>query len=60
MSRACTFTEADVYRALKAARKAGLPVHKFEIDRTGKIVVLTGKAEDSANDDNGRNEWDGV
>jgi hypothetical protein len=51
MSRGpCAFTEAGVTRALKAAQKAGLSVHKFEIDRTGKIVVTTAKGEDSATD----------
>lgn len=41
MSRAnSTFRQADVTRALKGARAAGLEVGHFEIDAAGKIVVF--------------------
>ena len=64
MSRGpCTFTETAVSRALKAAQRCGLVVYRFEIDRSGKIVVVTVKGKDSATDmpaDDGRNEWDCV
>jgi hypothetical protein len=56
-------TEAAVTRALKAAQNCGLAVYKYEIDRTGKIIVVTGKPENDSIDapaDDGRNEWDGV
>jgi hypothetical protein len=53
----CTFTKADVIRALKAAQKAGLTVHKFEIDRSGKIVIVTDQS-DYPTSDVSRNEWD--
>jgi hypothetical protein len=44
MSRAAqVFRQADVTKAIKGAQNAGLDVHRFEIDRTGKIVVLAGK-----------------
>jgi hypothetical protein len=44
MSRAAhEFKQTNVVKALKAARTAGLDVHRFEIDRAGKIVVITGK-----------------
>jgi hypothetical protein len=33
-------------------------VIRYEIDRSGKIVVITGKPDLSANPDS--NEWDGV
>jgi hypothetical protein len=62
MARKPYATEAAVTRALKGAQNCGLAVYKYEIDQTGKIVVLTGKPE-GANDapaDDGRNEWDGV
>jgi hypothetical protein len=57
MSRApCTFRQQDVTRALKATVAAGIAVQRIEIDKTGKIVVVTGKT------DEGRvvNEWDNV
>lgn len=41
-----TFKEADLTRALKAARKAGVSVARVEIDpKTGKIVLVSGNAE---------------
>jgi hypothetical protein len=42
------FRQTDVTKAIKAAQNAGLNVRRFEIDRTGKIVVLAGRAEDPA------------
>ena len=54
------FTEADVTRALKAAQKAGLPVYKYEIDWTGKIVVVTAKVDSSVTADEAQNPWDQV
>jgi hypothetical protein len=38
------FRQGDVTKALKGAVKAGLNVQSFEIDRNGKIVVITDKA----------------
>ena len=42
------FRLTDVTRAIRAAQKAGLDVHRFEIDRAGKIVVLADKAANRA------------
>jgi hypothetical protein len=39
------FRQTDITKAIKAAQNAGLDVHRFEIDRAGKIVVLAGRAE---------------
>ncbi|HEY5131445.1 MAG TPA: hypothetical protein VIJ35_29835 [Bradyrhizobium sp.] len=38
------FRQTDITKAIRAAQKAGLDVHRFEIDRAGKIVVLADKA----------------
>jgi hypothetical protein len=46
--------------ALKAAKKAGLIVHRFEIDPTGKMVFLAGKEDHGADSDNTHNPWDEV
>lgn len=40
----CTFKQRDVTAAVKAVVAAGVSVASIEIDREGKIVVLTGKA----------------
>jgi hypothetical protein len=56
-----TFKQRDVTKALKATVKAGLPVERVEIDKVGKIIIVTAKAEGAENEDNQeRNEWDGV
>jgi DNA-binding MarR family transcriptional regulator len=55
-----TFKQRDVTKALKAMVKAGI-VGRVEIDKDGKIVIVTARPEDAANGDkSGRNEWDGV
>jgi hypothetical protein len=52
--RVCTFKEADVTRALKAAKKAGVDV-QVEIDLERKRMRITPvKAGDVLD----RNEWD--
>ena len=38
------FRQTDVAKAIKAAQNAGLDVQRFEIDRAGKIVIITRKA----------------
>ena len=40
-----TFKQADVTRALRGAVAAGVEVQRIEIDKTGKIVVITGRPE---------------
>jgi hypothetical protein len=56
-----TFKQRDVTKAIKATVKAGVPVERVEIDKNGKIVIVTAKAEDAVNGDNpGKNEWDRV
>jgi hypothetical protein len=56
-----TFKQRDVTKAIKATVKAGIPVERVEIDKNGKIIIVTAKAEDVVNGDNPeKNEWDGV
>jgi hypothetical protein len=49
MARApSTFRQSDVTRALRAAAAAGLNVVGYEIDKQGKIVVMTGASDTKA------------
>jgi hypothetical protein len=48
-----TFRQSDVTRALRAAGKAGITVNRVEIDRDGKIIMLTGKSTEAE----AVNEW---
>ena len=57
MSRASAFKQADLTRALRAGRDAGLNVARYEIEPSGKIVILT--AGDDARPSSS-NEWDEV
>jgi hypothetical protein len=53
----CTFKEADLIRAFKAAKKAEVDVARAEVTRDGKIVlVLNGDGKAKPNSE--RNEWD--
>jgi CTP:molybdopterin cytidylyltransferase MocA len=38
---ACSFKQQDVTRALRGTLAAGVGVHRVEIDKAGKIVVVT-------------------
>jgi hypothetical protein len=56
-----TFKQSDVTKAIKATVKAGIAVERVEIDKGGKIVIVTAKAEDTVNGSGPeKNEWDGV
>jgi hypothetical protein len=58
----CTFKEADVTRAVKATRKAGLEIAGVKVSRNGDIVILVGKpreANDASQADTA-NPWDEV
>ena len=46
----CTFRQHDVTRALRATVAAGIEVQRIEIDKDGKIVVVTGKLPDQPRD----------
>jgi hypothetical protein len=56
-----TFKQSDVTKALKATVKAGFAVARVEIDKDGKIVIVTARPEDAANGEKPeKNEWDEV
>ena len=45
MARApSTFRQQDVTRAVKAVTAAGVHIARIEIDKTGKIVIITADA----------------
>jgi hypothetical protein len=46
----CTFRQQDVTRLLRAAEAAGVEIARIEIDRDGKIIVVTGKPEAAPNE----------
>ena len=54
--RPAHFTQRDATRLVRAALAAGLSVLKIEVDRDGKLVVVTG--EPGKTEVSGRNEWD--
>jgi hypothetical protein len=62
MSRAKhAFKQSHLTKALRATVKAGIGIERVEIDKGGKIIIVTSRPEDAANPENpGKNEWDGV
>jgi hypothetical protein len=62
MARApSTFRQQDVTRAVKAVAAAGVDIARVEIDKMGKIVIITTVTPAADEDGNGeRNPWDEV
>jgi hypothetical protein len=61
MSRApSTFRQQDVTRAVKAVAAAGVHIARIEIDKAGKIVIITAGASDQHGGTTEANEWDRV
>lgn len=59
MSRGpCTFRQRDLTAAVKAAQAAGLCIARVEVDRDGKIVVVTGAPTPVKPANDSSNEWD--
>jgi hypothetical protein len=52
------FKARDVTRAVKAVTKAGVPVARVMIDKSGNIVVIAGSP--AVTESNATNEWDEV
>lgn len=47
MTRATTFKQSEITRAVKGVQNAGVEVARVEIDVSGNIVVFAGRAEGS-------------
>jgi hypothetical protein len=54
-----TFKQTDLVRALKGAKEAGMDVERVEIDKAGKIVMVTGKPS-ADSPELSENPWDEV
>jgi hypothetical protein len=51
-----TFRQLDVTRAVKAVTAAGVHIARVEIDKSGKIVIITANTTDQRE----ANEWDRI
>jgi hypothetical protein len=61
MARApSTFRQLDVTRAIRAVTAAGVHISRVEIDKTGKIVIITADAIDRPGEMTEANEWDRI
>jgi hypothetical protein len=61
MARApSTFRQQDVTRVVKAVAAAGVHIARVEIDKTGKIVIISADVADRAGEAMEANEWDRV
>jgi hypothetical protein len=60
MSRApSTFRQQDVTKAVKAVAAAGVHIARVEIDKAGKIVIITTDATENQSGESAEvNEWD--
>ena len=53
-----TFRQQDVTRAVKAVAAAGVHIARVEIDKTGKITIITAELTDRLGELTEANEWD--
>jgi hypothetical protein len=61
MARApATFRQQDVTRAVKAVTAAGVHIARIEIDKAGKIVIITANLTNQPGEMTEANEWDRV
>jgi len=55
-----TSRQLDVTRAVKAVTAAGVHIARIEIDKSGKIVIITADPIDQPGEMREANEWDRV
>jgi hypothetical protein len=55
-----TFRQQDVTRAIKAALAAGVNIARIEIDKSGKIIIITTDAPNAHSERGEINEWDSI
>jgi len=55
-----TFKASDVTRAVKAVAAAGVHIARIEIDKAGKIVIITADPTDKPGETTEANEWDRI
>jgi hypothetical protein len=55
-----TFRQQDVTRAVKAVAAAGVHIARIEIDKAGKIVIITMGATEQLGENMEANEWDRI
>jgi hypothetical protein len=61
MARApSTFRQQDVTRAVKAVTAAGVHIARVEIDKAGKITIITPDRTNRLGETTEANEWDRV
>jgi hypothetical protein len=61
MARApSAFRQQDVTRAVKAVTAAGVHIARIEIDKAGKIVIITADPAGQSGVTTEANEWDRV
>jgi len=61
MARApSTFRQQDVTRAVKAVTAAGVHIARIEIDKAGKIVIITADPTEPPGETTEANEWDRI
>ncbi|HUI22324.1 MAG TPA: hypothetical protein VLZ74_14930 [Methylocella sp.] len=53
------FREAEMRRAIKAARSAGIEIARIEVGPDGRVSLVPGKANEGNNGDES-NPWDKV
>jgi hypothetical protein len=58
MGAPVTFRQRDMEAAVRAVRAAGCEVLRVEVDKTGKIVVVTSSDPAAGPAGEERNEWD--
>ena len=49
--RPCTFKERDVTRALRGVKAAGIEIQRVEIDKAGKIIIVSANDSPQTSDD---------